>query len=76
MSVGMLARPDIVGTVTGTERRRRMVEVRSRSRRSSRVVPSLHRLGPEGPERAAGDEVALQGERVVDWSMDREEALG
>src|SRR3712207_4788860 len=64
------------GSVTGTERRCRMVEVRSRSRRSSRKVPSLHRLDLEGPERAAGDEVALKIERVVDRSMDREKALG
>jgi hypothetical protein len=48
----------------------------SRSRRSGRVLPRLHRLGPEGPKRAAGDEVALKVERVVDRSMHREKALG
>ncbi len=43
--------------------------------RSGRNLPGMRRLGPEGPKRAAGDEVALDIERVVDRSMHREKPL-
>ncbi len=46
------------------------------SRRSGRVLPRLRGLGPEKPKGAAGDEVALKIERVVNRSMHREKALG
>jgi hypothetical protein len=36
----------------------------------------MHGLGPESAKGAARDEVALKAERVVDWSMHREKALG
>jgi hypothetical protein len=36
----------------------------------------MHRLGPEKPKGAAGNEVALKAERVVDRSMHRQKALG
>lgn len=35
----------------------------------------MRRLGPEGPNRAAGHKVALKVERVVDWSLHRKKAL-
>jgi hypothetical protein len=53
-----------------------MAGISSHSRHSGRVLPGLHRLGPESPKGAAGDEVALKVERVVNWSMHREKALG
>ena len=46
------------------------------SRRRGRMLPSMRRLGPESPKGAAGDEVALKVERVVDGGLDRKEALG
>ena len=49
---------------------------RVRSGRSGRNLPCLRRLGPEGPEGAAGDEVALTVERIMDRSMHGEKALG
>ena len=45
------------------------------SGRSGRNLPGLRRLGPEDPKCAAGDEVALKVERVVDRSMHRQKAL-
>ena len=39
-------------------------------------LPCKGRLGPVRPERAAGDEVALKVEGVVNRGMDREKALG
>jgi hypothetical protein len=51
-------------------------EASTHSRRSSRDPPNMRRRGPEGPKRAAGNEVALNIERVVDRSMHREKALG
>ena len=47
-----------------------------RSALSRRGPPGLRRLGPEKPERAAGDEVALNIERVVDGSVSGQKALG
>ena len=47
----------------------------SRSRRSGGKLPGMHRLGPEGPKRAAGDEVALKVERVVNRGVSGQEAL-
>ncbi len=38
--------------------------------------PGLCCLGPEDPKSAAGDEMALKVERVVDGSMHREKVLG
>ncbi len=40
-----------------------------------RNQPGLHRLGPEGPKRAAGDNEARKVERVVDRGMRREKPL-
>src|SRR4051794_7425297 len=40
-----------------------------------RSSPLLGRLGPKGPERAAGDEVTLKGEGVVNRSLHREQTL-
>ena len=40
-----------------------------------RCVPLLHRLGSEEAQRAAGDQMALNIERVVDGGMQSEEAL-
>jgi hypothetical protein len=40
-----------------------------------RGVPLLHRLGSEEAQRAAGDQMALTIERVVDDGMHGEEAL-
>src|SRR5260221_13565233 len=40
-----------------------------------RCVPLLHRLGSEEAQRAAGDQMALNIERVVDDGMHGEEAL-
>ena len=45
-------------------------------RRSGRVTPRLRRLGPEQPKGAAGGEMALKVERVVNRSLHREKALG
>src|SRR5215207_1234308 len=56
--------------------RRQWLGLRVRSGRSGCNLPILCRLGPEGPKSAAGDEVALKVERVVDRSMHREKALG
>jgi hypothetical protein len=63
------------GTVTRTGGKSQRPGCWARSGRSGRVLPGLHRLDPEGPKRAAGDEVALKVERVVDWSVHREKAL-
>jgi hypothetical protein len=41
-----------------------------------RDLPCSGRLGPEDPKRAAGDEVALNIERVVNGSVSGQEALG
>ena len=40
-----------------------------------RGIPLLDRLGSEGAQRAAGDEMALQVEGVVDGGMGGEKAL-
>ena len=40
-----------------------------------RCVPLLHRLGSEEAQRAAGDQTALNIERVVDGGMHGEETL-
>ncbi len=40
------------------------------------VPPSFRRLGSEAAARLAGDEVALEVERVVDGSVDGQKALG
>jgi hypothetical protein len=45
-------------------------------RRRSCNLPGLHRLGPKAPKRAAGREVALKVEGVVDGGMSGQEALG
>jgi len=50
--------------------------VRDRPSRSYyRGVPLISGLGSEGPQGAAGDEMALQVEGVVDGGMGGEEAL-
>ena len=43
--------------------------------RGGRTLPGMHRLGSELAERAAGDEMALEIEGVVNRRMDAEEAL-
>jgi transposase len=65
----------IEGTVTRTGAKSQRPGCWARSGRSGRVLPRLHRLDPEGPKRAAGDEVALKVERVVDRSMGGQEPL-
>jgi hypothetical protein len=40
------------------------------------ILPLRRRFGSEGPQRGAGDEVALEIERVVDGGMDAKEVLG
>ena len=66
----------VPGFVTGTGARSQRSEQRVRSGRNRGRLPCKGRLGSERPERAAGDEVALKGERVVDRSMHRQKALG
>ena len=64
------------GTVTAIGRAREMAQPSLCSDYRGRSFPWLGCLGPEGPERAAGDEVAAKGDRVVDRSMRGKEALG
>jgi hypothetical protein len=64
------------GVVTGTEAKSQRSGWRARLGRSRGCLPCKGRLGSERPERAAGDEVALKVERVVDRSMHRQKALG
>ncbi len=58
-------------TVAGQTFGRRM----PRSCRSGRIPPLLHRLGTELSERAAGDQMALRVEAVVDGGMGRQKSL-
>jgi len=51
-------------------------EINSHSRCGGRNLPGMSRFGPEAPKGAAGDEMALKIERVVNRSMHREKALG
>jgi hypothetical protein len=63
------------GSVTRTGARSQRSERRVRSGHSGRNQPGLYRLSPEGPKRAAGEEVALKGEGVVNRGMCAQEAL-
>jgi hypothetical protein len=49
--------------------------MQSRSCGGGRALPLLRCLSPEQAQRATGDEVTLQIERIVDRGMDAEEAL-
>src|SRR3712207_3740784 len=64
------------GSVTGTKRARKLREAEGTSRCSRRRTPLLHCLRPEGAQRAAGDQVALDVERVVGGGVHGDEALG
>jgi hypothetical protein len=57
--------PNQLGLVTGIGARSQRPERRVRLGRSCGRLPCKGGLGPERLERAAGDEVALKGERVV-----------
>jgi hypothetical protein len=47
-----------------------------RSHRSNRALPLLPRFAPEHAQRAAGNTVVLEIERVVDCGVGGEETLG
>ena len=64
------------GVVTGTGAKSQRSGWRARLGRSRGCLPCKGRLGSERPKRAAGDEVALKVERVVDRSMHRQKTLG
>jgi hypothetical protein len=74
--LALLGQVLLTGSVTGTGAEIQRPGWWASSGCSGRNLPGLGRLGSEDPKGAAGDEVALKVERVVDRSMHREKALG
>jgi hypothetical protein len=71
-----IAQITAAGSVTGTEQRGRRGQGQHALTSQQSLSASMRRLRPEGPKGAAGDEMALKVERVVDRNMHREKTLG
>ena len=63
------------GTVTRTSAQTERTQLGGRSGGRRRACPLLGSLSSEEAERSAGDQVALEGEGVVDSGLSGEEAL-